>query len=506
MSLGINSNVPGLQANRNLYRANWQTSKALQKLSSGLRINQGQDDPAGLIISELLRSQIGGYERALRNTQEANNVMSIAEGGLGSVSSMLTNMKGLAIHSMNSGITSSAQVSADQAELNSLLNSINRVVSTTSYAGRNLLNGAQDFTYNATDQSGIIDSADIQSVSGTASGEIAIEFAGGEAAQAERAYLEADFGAETLAGAQEFSIVGTDGARNFQFAAGTSIADMAAQINAATGSTGVEAYAIRDQGSGATALRIASTKYGSDSMTRVEQRTGDAFAAAGTTVADYGKDASLTVNGANVATNGLIANVQTNDFTGRISFNAEGQGGATSIAQIGYDRDELVNAADSRQASLNNISGGMQLQLGGGAGGQNRERISLGNYNPATLGRVVVDGETYALNDLYSGGRASLANNPEVAMRIVDQAISDVASGRADIGAYQSNALDTNANNLMVAIENVTATESRIRDTDMARTITQLLTARMLEDAGLRGIQSSNMTSQSVARLLGMGG
>ncbi|MDR1613103.1 MAG: hypothetical protein LBT97_10045 [Planctomycetota bacterium] len=506
MSLGINNNVSALQANRNLYRANWQTSKALQKLSSGLRINQGPDDPAGLIISELLRSDLSGYERALRNTQEANNVMSVAEGGLGSVSSMLTQVKSLAIHSLNDGITSGAQTSANQAELNSLLNSIDRVVSTTSYAGQNLLNGAQDFTSGASDENGIIDAVSIRSRSGVAANEIAVDYAGGTQSQTERAYLEADFGAAELATAQEFSIAGADGARTFAFAAGTAIEDMAAQINSATGSTGVEAYAIRDQGAGATALRIASNAYGSEAFVRVEQRTGDAFAAPGTTRVDYGQDANLTINGTGVTTNGLAANVQTGDFTGRIAFNAEGLNGATGIAQTGYGQDELVNADADRQATINNIAGGMQLQLGGGGGGQNRETVSLGNYNPATLGRVTVDGESYSLNDLYSGGRASLANNPEIAMRVIDQAISDVAAGRADIGAYQANTLETNANNLMVSIENVTATESRIRDADMARTITELVTAQLLEQANLFGIQNSKVSAQSVSRLIGMGG
>lgn len=507
MALGINSNVAGLQANRSLYGANLQTNKALQKLSSGLRINQGSDDPAGLIISELLRSQVSGYERALRNTQETSNVMSIAEGGLSSVSSMLTRMRGLAIHALNSGVTADAQVDADQMEVNSLLSSINRVVSTTNYAGQNLIDGSRDFTYGTDDPSGILDPnrTSIASVAGTSTGDVSVSFAGGAGVQAERAFLEADFGGGTLATEQEITITGAEGARTMTFAAGTSVADMAATIDAAADSTGVNAYAIRDAGSGATAIRLASAAYGSDAAIRVDQRTGDGFARQGATATDYGQDATIAVNGVAVVTNGLAANVQTNDFNGRIAFTETGAAGTTGIAQTGYDQDDLVDAAAARQANISNVSGGMQLQLGEASGGQARERVSLGNYNPAVLGQVNYEGRNYSLNDLYAGGAASLAANPQLAMSIIEQAISDVASGRGNIGAYQANALETNANNLMVAIENITATESGIRDTDMALTVMDLVRAQLLRDTSSFGVQSANMMARNVSSLLGIG-
>lgn len=183
MALGINTDIAGIQSNRNLYQANLKTNKAMQKLSSGLRINKGSDDPSGLIISELLRAQISGYSRALRNTQETNNVMSIAEGGLGSVSSMLTKMRGLAIHALNSGITSGSQINADQSELNSLLSSIDRVVNTTSYAGNQLLNGAQAITSSTQDANSIIapNGVNIASVNGTYTGDIDIGYSGASA-------------------------------------------------------------------------------------------------------------------------------------------------------------------------------------------------------------------------------------------------------------------------------------------------------------------------------------
>jgi flagellin len=487
-----------------LYKANAAKNGTLEKLSSGLRINKGSDDPAGLLISELLRSQIGGFDRALRNTQETSNVLSIAEGGLSSVSAMLTKMKGLAIHALNSGVTSQAQIGADQGELNSYLQTIQRVVDTTNYAGNNLLNGVNSFTYNAIDPSGLIDAAgtSIASLSGLAANEIVVDYAGGQAAQTERAYIEADFGGTSLAQAQEFTLVGNDGARAFSFAQGTSIEDMAEQINNSAASTGVNAYAIRDQGTGATSLRLASAEYGADAMVRVEQHSGNGFAQAGGMVQDYGQNASLAINGDLIASNGLVAGVANNSVNATIAFNA-GDASATSIAQTGYDQDDLTNADAARSSRLANISGGMRLQLGEGEGGQNRENISIGNYNPAALGQVTQDGKTYSVNDLYGGGAASLANDPELAIKIINQAISDVASGRAGIGAYQANALETNANNLMVAIENSTATEASIRDADMAEAMTMYIKNKLLENANLRTMQSNKMNGNNILQLLG---
>ena len=506
MALGINNNInSALNAKNNLSKAKKNQNSAMEKLSSGLRINKGSDDPAGLLISELLRSQITGYQRALRNTQETNNVMSIAEGGLGSVSSMLTKMRGLAVHALNSGVTSGIQVQADQMELNSALSTINRVVTTTSYAGNNLLDGSRDFSFETSDPDGMLNAAgtSILNASGSVPSDIAVGYAGGDPAlQAEMAYLEADFGAAAAASAQEFTVTGAEGARTFSFAAGTTVEQMAEQINNVSGSTGVNAYAVRDQGSGATMLRLASAEYGSNASVKVDQITGDAFASAGQTAMDFGQDATVTVGGQTVTTQGLVASVSGGGLNAKVGFEA-GEPGATTIAQTGYDQDYLTDATDARQANLTNVKGGMQLQLGEGAGNQNRETVSLGNYNTANLGTVVHNGETYSINDLYGGGAASLANNPELALKIIDQAISDVASGRASIGAYQANALDTNANNLMVAIENTMATESGIRDADMAEMMTMFIKNQLLEKAGMKGVQSANMNANNVLQLLG---
>lgn len=499
MSMTIGSIASARMGLRSLAASSGKVESSIDKISSGQKINQAKDNPAGLIISEMLRAQAAGTEQAIQNTNEANNLLSIAEGGLGSIQDNLTRMRSLAIHAMNSGITTSGQTAADQGVMDSLLSTIGRTAGTVNYAGENLLNGADELTYNVHDNHDILAAADFTSVP-ERSGTLNVAFAGGEGAQAEKAYLESDFGTgqATLAADQSFTVGGNDGTYTFSFAAGTSIADMAEAINSRSDSTGINAYAIRDHGDGATELRLVSNDYGAAASVRVQQNEGDAFAAAGDSVYDLGRDATVTVNGRTVRTRGLEANVADGDLRVDLRFNGEGDAGQTTIAQTGYDRDELVNAEASRSARLTNFQGGLQLQLGGGESAADRTVASLPDAGLGALGRVTEDGRTYSLADLAGGGAASLANNPELALRVIDQAITDVASARGGIGAYQANTLATNANNLAIQFANLTSTESFIRDTDLAREITELTQSRIQRQAGLKAIQNANQQARDL--------
>ena len=108
-----------------------------------------------------------------------------------------------------------------------------------------------------------------------------------------------------------------------------------------------------------------------------------------------------------------------------------------------------------------------------------------------------------AINDLMSGGMASLANDPVKAMAIITEAIKDVSDLRADIGAFQANMLETNANSLKVAMENIEKTESYIRDTDMATESTEFTKNQVLVQAGTSMLAQANQLTQSALSLIG---
>src|SRR3982751_5530782 len=126
MSLRINTNVTALNALRNLDQTSSSVSKSIERLSSGLRINNASDDPAGLIISEGLRSQIDGLNQAISNSQDANNLIKTAEGGLTEVNSLLRSIRTLAVHAANTGANDANAAQADQQQIQSAIDTIDR--------------------------------------------------------------------------------------------------------------------------------------------------------------------------------------------------------------------------------------------------------------------------------------------------------------------------------------------------------------------------------------------
>ena len=135
----INTNVSSLIAQKTLGRSNAQLQQALSRLSSGLRINTGKDDPAGLIASENLRRDITSVERA-------NQLISTADAALGQISNLLTDIRGLVVEAANSGVLSDEQIAANQLQVDSSLEAIDRIAQVTTFQGRKLLDGSLDFT------------------------------------------------------------------------------------------------------------------------------------------------------------------------------------------------------------------------------------------------------------------------------------------------------------------------------------------------------------------------
>ena len=129
----INTNVSSLIAQTALAENNSELSTSLERLSTGLRINTGADDPAGLIASQALQQEQTGIQTAINNASLAGNVIGTAEGGLNEVSSLLTQLQGLVGQAANSGGLSADQVSADQLQVDSILSTVNRIAESTTF-------------------------------------------------------------------------------------------------------------------------------------------------------------------------------------------------------------------------------------------------------------------------------------------------------------------------------------------------------------------------------------
>jgi flagellin len=145
MGLRINQNIDAFNSYRNLSVTQGAMSKSLEKLSSGFRINRAADDAAGLAISEGLRSQVGGLKVAVRNAQDGVSVAQTAEGALTEVHSMLQRMRDLAVQASNEGANGGnggAAVGAIQKEVDSLVDAIDKIATTTQFNGTQLLDGS----------------------------------------------------------------------------------------------------------------------------------------------------------------------------------------------------------------------------------------------------------------------------------------------------------------------------------------------------------------------------
>ncbi len=144
----INTNVSSLVAQNTLARSSADLQQSLTRLSTGLRINSGKDDPAGLIASEALRADMTSIDKAISNSTRANLLIGTADSALGQVSSLLNDIRGLVVEAANVGTLSTEQIEANQLQVDSSLEAINRIAQTTTFQGRRLLDGSLAFNTN----------------------------------------------------------------------------------------------------------------------------------------------------------------------------------------------------------------------------------------------------------------------------------------------------------------------------------------------------------------------
>src|SRR5215210_3317426 len=311
----INTNVASLTAQRGLGRSQRTLNDTLQRLSSGLRINRGADDPAGLIASEGLRSEISGINQAVDNSSRAANVISTAEGALQEVASLLLNVKSLVIQAANEGALSPDEIAANQLQVDSAVESITRISNTTTFAGLHLLNGSLDYITRG------VNIADVKSLDisqanfGTAS-LIPVDINVITSART----AELQFTASSVANSVTLETAATEGVEVLTFTSGTTASAMAFAVNRISDATGVQA-ALINSAAPASGLVFQSTGFGSRNFVSVQAQAGTFSTqdAAGTlTGRSVGRDAVATVNGALTVGEGL--NVKLNTTTLDLNF------------------------------------------------------------------------------------------------------------------------------------------------------------------------------------------
>ncbi|MDR0335461.1 MAG: flagellin [Planctomycetaceae bacterium] len=253
--LYVASNVQSLVSQHQINRSMADLSNILTRLSTGLRINSGKDDPAGLIASELLKSDMTATTKAISNAQRANSVIAIADSALGQVSSLLNDIRGLVNEAANTGAMTAEQIAANQLQVDASLDSIDRIAKTTNYQGQLLLDGSMGFQTQGLSNIAVRDLNIHEANFGTQKQVDASIDVIRNAEHAQLFYDKAGISSEVV-----LEVVGNLGNNSFRFEAGASVTDIANAINQVSDATGVQAVV----GNEATAGQIMLTSAGFD--------------------------------------------------------------------------------------------------------------------------------------------------------------------------------------------------------------------------------------------------
>jgi flagellin len=479
----INTNISALQSIRQLNTNQDDLTTRLERLSSGLRINRGADDPAGLIASESLRAETKGLQAAINNSSRAINVISTADGALSEISKQLLEIKSLINNSSNEGALSDDEVQANQSQINSLLESINRIANSTQFNGKKLLNGELGYTvssqntadlarlqiFGARIPAGNAQTVTVQVTQSAQTGRISIGVGGGNGIT----------GGGTLSAGNNVvvEIRGNLGTENLTIASGTSLATIATNVNAFSTLTGVSATA------SATGLSFNSTEYGSDQFVSVRTISGTFTVNPGDqgTNEDRGRDVTALFNGQAATATGLVASIRTN--------------GLDVVADLTEAFGTTLGSS-----TFGITGGGANFQIGPQVNSDGLISIGIPSLNTSNLGSSD-DGFLYSLG---SGGSNIITNsdNLPTAEAIVSAAIRQVATLSGRLGGFQANQIETNLNSRRVALENVMASESAIRDTDYSVEVANLTRAQILVQSTTQILGLANQIPQNVLSLL----
>jgi flagellin len=510
----INTNVPSLIARANLNKSQGDLNVRLERLSTGLRINRGADDPAGLIISSRIGSEISGLQQAINNSQRASSVISTAEGSLNEVADLLNSIQGLVVEAANTGALSDDERRANQLQIDSAVESITRISNSTSFGGLKLLNGSLDYVLSGLRNSAVA-KAQIFSANFSGRPNIQVDVQTVASAQTGRLYLRGDyvggFGNGRLQSSVSLEIAGSLGVQTIQFLSGLTLDRVRDAVNAFRDSTGVSASLVN--GNVNSGLVFSSSAYGSKEFVSVARIGGPVnggffqtyalgsnasvpaavdiptLITAGTLVAakrDSGRDVFAIVNGNLGTGNGLNLSLPN----------------ATSLS-LDLTLNQTFATTNGSTTTFRITGGGALYQLGADVNSSQQINVGLQSIAASRLGGTSTGTAIEFLDSLRSGGANDLnSRNFTNASKILRKAIDEISIIRGRLGALEKNTLDTNTRSLQSAIENLSASRSVIRDADFAQETSSLSRAQILSNAGTSALQLANSQAQNVLQLL----
>ncbi len=548
MALSINTNVTSLTAQRNLGNSASGLNKSLQRLSSGLRINSAKDDAAGLAISDRMTSQIRGLNQAVRNSNDGISLAQTAEGALQETTNGLQRIRELSVQAANDTNTDDDRASI-QLEIGQLVSEIDRIAEATTFNNKNILDGsAGTFEFqvgaNANEtigvdlvnvkanalgqQPGMVqstasrvslsnDAADAGSIgiqegatgSTVTAGDISIQVDGASSVDIAQSKYGGDITSASSADLQDTN------SANY---GGGSAKDIAERINT------VRTMSEEDPGEGmeGTSLQGVYAK-ASTSFSASDMDAGDysgSVAADGPTNVGVGRigNNDLTINGVGVGP----ADFKENDADGSLTNAINAKSALTGVtASVDEEGELTLSADDGRDIVMNTTNSEVtNLVFGGGVKSTSfdsnftdlrvtgsvsltaQDTISVGGTNATDAGFATLSEDNVQAKGSIANADVSTMEASNNTIKSVDSAIRQVDDMRANLGAVQ-NRFDSTISNLSNVSENLSASRSRILDTDFASETANMTKLQVMQQAGTAMLAQANQLPQSVLSLIG---
>ncbi|MDP9665530.1 UNVERIFIED_ORG: flagellin [Pseudomonas cremoricolorata] len=561
MALTVNTNITSLGVQKNLNRASEALGTSMSRLSSGLKINSAKDDAAGLQIANRLTSQIKGLSVAVKNANDGISIAQTAEGAMQESTSILQRMRELALQSAN-GSNSDDDRSSLQQEFTALSGELTRIANTTTFGGRNILDGSfQNVGFqigasanetisfgmkdiSATGLKGTYSEAKVAGATSQLSAKTIGAVMPGDLGTTAKASAGGAYGT-IAAGGESLNVNGTAVALAF----GDDIDAAITKINAQTATTGVTAGK-----NGGTLTFTGAAEFTVGALANA----GLASGVSGKFATELPSDAQISINNTNVdldadddldAIVGKINATAVSDLTGVTAKNVDGRLELTSKDGKAID---LANGADTAKgpgalAKLGLTAGSTEAKLGGDTSvtfngvevklkaGSSMDDI-VSSINSASTGVTasknsdgtlklfsdkditVSDGsqgtglkalgltatsvQATSMETTVSNLTIGKAEDSQIAIQALDAAIAQVDSQRAQLGAVQ-NRFDSTVANLNSISENSTAARSRVQDADFAAETAELTKQQTLQQASTAILSQANQLPSSVLKLLG---
>lgn len=498
MASVINTNVSSLNSQRNLSASQASLNTSIQRLSSGLRINSAKDDAAGLAISDRMQSQIKGMTQATRNANDGVSMAQTAEGALASSGDILQRVRELAVQSSNSS-NSASDRKALQTEVTQLTSELNRIANTTEFNGQKLMDGSMG-------------TANFQ-VGANAGQLISMNGANFTTSTYGNNRVEKDANQATATNTLvqgTMTINGSQGSKGIDVATGESAKVTAAKINGASGDTGVTATAktetvLTASANQSYAFTLNSDNVGADKAVTVSFSIGEKADA-------NGYAAAISAFNAQSAKTGVTASYDAKNQGLKLT-NAEGND--ISLANVSTGTGATVTTLDAKGDKL--TTGAVALTAGTPAtvDGNGDPVAAVPGGTATAKGRITLDSEKsfsvadtsgWAMTD--SSDLKSVANldistfeGAQLAIKIADAALGQVNGQRAEYGALQSR-FESAISNLGSSTENLSASRSRIVDTDFASETANMTRGQILQQAGTSMLAQANSLPNGVLSLL----